>query len=97
VPLLNSTSCGSQNPNTVLFLAHQEPGIASILRQIYRRSEHGGQAAGSRGTHVDRIQTLRSSEYQTWGPHGKGLRGVKTMVQSVGDHQITPLESYVGR
>ena len=30
----------------------------------------------------------------TWGPQGQGVRGVKTMVKSVGDRQIPRLESY---
>ena len=32
--------------------------------------------------------------WPTWGPQGEEVRGVKTMVKSVGDRQITHLESY---
>jgi hypothetical protein len=34
------------------------------------------------------------SRIETWGPQGQGVRGVKTMVKSVGDRQIPRLESY---
>ena len=30
----------------------------------------------------------------TWGPRGQGVSRVKTMIKSLGDHQMAPSESY---
>ena len=54
----------------------------------------------SRDVKVMNVRSITEPMYElvsaicTWGPQGQGVRGVKTMVKSVGDRQIPRLESH---
>ena len=82
--------------------ADGERGVSAIVvenllavQEDVRVSEDALEPEPDRGAGVvGRERELFSVPTLTWGPQGQGVRGVKTMVKSVGDRQIPRLESY---